>query len=474
MKLMRRKNLFKKILSVFMGCLLLFMATSYVVSEKVEAASPYGQLKVVGNQLCDSRGQAVQLKGMSSHGLQWYGHYMNRDSINYMKNTWGANVVRAAMYTEEKGYMSNPSYMKSKTKEIVEAAIEAGIYVIIDWHILSDGNPNTHREQAKAFFEEMARSYGHYPNVIYEICNEPNGVSWSGDIKPYAEYIIPAIRAIDPDNIIIVGTSTWSQDVDIAANNPLSFSNIMYACHFYSGTHTQWLRDKIDTALSKGIAVFISEWGTSDASGDGGPFLSEAQVWIDYMNARKLSWCNWSLCDKNEVSAALRGGASTSGGWTDANLSESGKFVSRNMRTEIIPTPIITPTPKPITPTPTPKPEDPKPTPTPNPNQKISVSYQENNWDTGATVSITITNNSSTAINGWVLEWDYPSGQEVTNMWNASYTISGSTVTAGSLSYNENIPANGGTVTFGFNISHSGNNQKPRAFTLNGTICDIK
>lgn len=472
MKFIRKKRL-QKSLSAFLGCLLILMAASLFVPKKVEAATPYGQLKVVGNQLCNSSGQAVQLKGMSSHGLQWYGHYMNRDSINFMKNAWGANVVRAAMYTEERGYISNPSLMKSRTKEVVEAAIEAGIYVIIDWHILSDGNPNIHREQAKAFFEEMARTYGNYPNVIYEICNEPNGVSWSGEIKPYAEYIIPAIRAIDPDNIIIVGTSTWSQDVDIAANDPLPYSNIMYACHFYAGTHTQWLRDKIDNALSKGIAVFISEWGTSDATGDGGPYLAEAQRWIDFMDARKLSWCNWSLCDKNEVSAALRGGASTNGGSTNAQLSKSGKFVSRNMKPVTIPTPIITPTPTPQVPTPTPRPGDPTPTPRPNQDNKITVSYEQNNWDTGSTVSITITNNSSTAIDGWVLEWDFPSGQEITNMWNATYTSSGSTVTAKNLSYNGNIGANGGSVTFGFNISHNGTNNKPSSFKLNGIVCDI-
>lgn len=460
--LMRRKSRFKKSLSVLLGLLLLFMATSYVMPEKASAAAPYGQLKVVGSQLCDSSGQPIQLKGMSSHGLQWYSHFVNRDSIRYMKNTWGANVIRAAMYTAEKGYISNPSLMMSKTKEVVQAAIDEGVYVIIDWHILSDGNPNTYKEQAKAFFEEMARSYGDCPNVIYEICNEPNGVSWAGSIKPYAEYIIPAIRAIDPDSVIIVGTSAWSQDVDIAASNPLSYSNIMYACHFYSGTHSQWLRSKIDIALSKGIAVFVTEWGTSDASGDGGPFLSEAQTWINYMDDKKLSWCNWSLCDKNEVSAALRGGASTSGGWTDANLSESGKFVSKNMKPVIVPTPTITPTPT-INPTPTPKLE-----------QKISVTYKDNNWDTGATISIKITNNSSSPIKGWVLEWDYGNGQKVTNMWNAKYTTTGSTVTVENLSYSGNISANGGTQTIGFNISHSGINNKPTSFILNGITCNIE
>ena len=186
---MKYKKLLK-VIPVLLGFSLLFMATGYIVSARAGSATPYGQLKVVGNQLCGSNGQAVQLKGMSSHGLQWYGHYMNRDSIKYMKENWGANVVRAAMYTEERGYISNPSLMKSRTKEVVQAAIDEGIYVIIDWHILSDGNPNVHREEAKLFFEEMARTYKDYPNVIYEICNEPNGVSWDGGNQTLCKNIL--------------------------------------------------------------------------------------------------------------------------------------------------------------------------------------------------------------------------------------------------------------------------------------------
>lgn len=290
------------------------------------------QLKIVGSQLCDSDGKPIQLKGISSHGLQWYGDYITYDNMKYIRDDWGANVIRAAMYTDQDGYISNPAATKEKVKKIVQDAIDLDMYVIIDWHILYDNNPNTYKMQAKAFFEEMAESYGNYPNVIYEICNEPNGnVNWSDDIKPYAEYIIPSIRAIDPDNIIIVGTSTWSQDVDIAADDPLSYSNIMYACHFYAGTHDEFLRNKIDNAISKNAAVFVSEWGTSDASGNNGVYLDEAQVWINYMNDKKISWCNWSLCDKEESSAALKPGTSPTKNLTDSDLSPSGLFVKKNM-----------------------------------------------------------------------------------------------------------------------------------------------
>ncbi|CAM4458653.1 cellulase family glycosylhydrolase [Paenibacillus tarimensis] len=308
-------------------------ASPAVAAEAGRIVDQYGQLKIVGSQLTDQSGNPVQLKGMSSHGLQWFGHYVNKDSIRWLRDDWGITVFRAAMYTSENGYISNPESMKAKVKEAVEAAIDLGIYVIIDWHILYDGDPNTYKSQSKAFFQEMARLYGKHPNVIYEIANEPNGnVNWNSHIKPYAEEITSAIRAIDPDNIIIVGTGTWSQDVHDAAANPLKAGNIMYAVHFYAGTHGQWLRDRITNAMNSGVAVFVSEWGTSDASGNGGPYLSQAKEWTDFMASKKISWANWSLTDKSESSAALMPGASTTGGWTESQLTASGKFVREQIR----------------------------------------------------------------------------------------------------------------------------------------------
>ncbi|HBS44177.1 MAG TPA: hypothetical protein DEA91_06360, partial [Paenibacillus sp.] len=304
-----------------------------VKAEEVNSVvSKNGQLRVSGNQLVNQAGEAIQLKGMSTHGLQWFGQFSNYDSMKWLRDNWGMTVFRAAMYTQDGGYINDPS-QKNKVKQAVQNAIDLGIYVIIDWHVLGEQDPNVYKQQAKGFFSEMASLYKDYPNVIYEICNEPNGsaTTWNDKIKPYAEEVIPVIRSIAPGSIIIVGTGTWSQDVHDAANNPLYYSNIMYTTHFYAGTHGQWLRDRIDYARSKGVAVFITEWGTSDASGDGGPFLAESKVWTDFMQDRKISWANWSLCDKSEVSAALMPGASPYGGWSDAQLTASGKFVKDQM-----------------------------------------------------------------------------------------------------------------------------------------------
>ncbi|WP_208231315.1 cellulase family glycosylhydrolase [Brenneria izadpanahii] len=291
----------------------------------------HGQLSIAGGRLVDAHGNSVQLRGMSSHGLQWYGQYVNKDAMKWLRDDWGISVFRLAMYTEEDGYIADKS-VADKVREAVDAAQSLGLYIIIDWHILSDGDPNKHKTEAKTFFNEMAERYGDSPNVIYEIANEPNGnVTWNKQIRPYALELTRTIRAKDPDNIILVGTGRWSQDVQDAADNPLPDANTMYVLHFYAGTHKLSLRERLDDAQRRGIPIFVSEWGTSEAAGDGGPFLAESRIWLDFLNARGISWVNWSLSDKAEVSSALAPGASPSGGWTDADLTASGKFVRKQI-----------------------------------------------------------------------------------------------------------------------------------------------
>ena len=289
--------------------------------------SKNGWLKVVGASLCNDQGQPVVLRGMSSHGLQWYGQFASSQAI---KNTadYGANLFRIAMYTDEDGYLSNPDKIRQQAISAIDAAVSNDMYVIIDWHILSDGNPMFHVSESEAFFTDIAQRYKDNPAVLYEICNEPNGnVSWQNDIKPYAQRIINTIRSQSPKSIILVGSGTWSQDIHIAAADPLQYENIMYTLHFYAGTHGNELRNRIDQVMTQGFPVFVSEWGTSRADGSGGVFINESCQWLDFLNQRGISWTNWSLCDKNETSAALRPGTSPAKPWTQAELTESGKFV---------------------------------------------------------------------------------------------------------------------------------------------------
>lgn len=289
-----------------------------------------GWLRIENNTLVNKDGNKIQLKGISSHGIQWYGDYANEDMIKNLRDEWKINLFRIAMYTEEGGYIQNRN-IKEKVIEIVDTAIKLDMYVIIDWHILSDNNPMMHKEEAKEFFRKMSEKYKDYPNVIYEICNEPNGnITWEHNIKPYAEEVISVIRKNSKNSIIIVGTGSWSQDVDKAAENPINDSNIMYALHFYAGTHTDWLRERVKNALNK-IPIFASEWGVSDASGNGGVYLEESKKWIEFMKENNISWANWSLSDKSESSALLLPN-SPKNKVSDENLSESGIFIKQAIK----------------------------------------------------------------------------------------------------------------------------------------------
>ncbi|HOK42426.1 MAG TPA: glycoside hydrolase family 5 protein [Thermoclostridium caenicola] len=287
-----------------------------------------GQLRVEGTQLVNEAGQPVQLKGVSTHEVASFGYLVTYNALKQMRDDWNLTVFRIAMYTEDAtGYIRNPA-VKDIVTRIIDDCIDLGIYVIVDWHILYDNTPLKYKDQAVEFFSEISARYGDYPNIIYEICNEPNGANttWEGHIKPYADEVIPAIRKNDPDNIIIVGTPTWSQDVDIAADDPLPYDNVMYALHFYAGSHGQFLRDKIDYALSKGLPIFVSEWGSCLNTGDGPTFHEESMEWIKFLDERNISYVNWSYSTKQEGASILRKQIDVNAKWTDIDLTEGGLF----------------------------------------------------------------------------------------------------------------------------------------------------
>lgn len=302
----------------------------------------YGKLHVNKTYLCDKNNNPVQLKGISSHGLGWYPEYINKKTIKELKEKWNMNVIRLAMYTEEyNGYCSSDKAQKEKLKSIIHTGIKAAkeldLYVIVDWHILSDGNPLKHVEEAVKFFEEISKKYKNDPHIIYEICNEPNGNTTWKDIKKYANKVIPVIRKHAPDAIIIVGTPTWSQDVDIAAKSPLSkYDNIMYALHYYADTHRDQLRDKMDKAIKKGLPIFVSEYGICDASGNGRINTKEANKWIALMNKHKISYVAWNLSNKNESSAILKSTTKKTSGFVNADLSDSGKWLKAMLTKKVV------------------------------------------------------------------------------------------------------------------------------------------
>jgi endoglucanase len=310
-------------------CLLFVILAAWIAplraSEKdARIVDMYGQLKVEGNKLLDEKGQPVVLRGMCLYWSQWKGQFYNTDCVKWLRDDWKCTVVRASMGVESGGYLTNPAAEEKKVMTVVQACIDLGIYVIIDWH---DHNAQNHKNEAIAFFKKMATEYGEFPNVLYEIFNEPLQVSWDNVVKPYSEAVIKEIRAIDPDNIIIVGTPTWCQDVHLAAANPVKGDNLAYGLHYYAATHKQWLRDRAKAALNQGIALFVSEFGTCQSTGSGVLDYVESGLWFDFMEANAVSWCNWSIADLTETSAALKPGSSGTGKWTSSNLSDSGKLV---------------------------------------------------------------------------------------------------------------------------------------------------
>lgn len=336
---------------VFLGCILQPSAaaaseTVHVYNAGVLGASAsektpfekYGRLSVKNGQLVGKNGKAVQLKGVSSHGMSWYPQYMNEDAMRTMRDQWGVEVVRLAMYTAEyNGYctgdQANRQKLRKEIYEAVDAAQKLGMYVIIDWHILSDGNPQTYQSQAKSFFQTMAKRYREKDHVIYEICNEPNGgTSWV-QIKKYAKSVIKTIRKYDKNGIIIIGTPTWSQDVDRAAASPITgYQNLMYAVHFYADTHRDDLRAKVETAAEAGLPLFVTEYGICDASGSGAINQTEAKKWMKLLDRYKISSCIWNLSNKSETSALLKPDCTKTSGWKSSDLSDSGKWFKKMMR----------------------------------------------------------------------------------------------------------------------------------------------
>jgi endoglucanase len=321
-----------------MRCILQFLgaALALVVAAPANSAAPdgtpvacHGALGVKDGQIVDERGEPVTLRGMSLFWSQWAPQYYSAETVEWLARDWQVDVVRAAIAAETRDSVHQHFDREfAKASTVIEAAVAEGLYVVVDWHA-----HRAYPEEAERFLTAIARKYGHLPNVIYETWNEPlrDGVDWSRDVKPYHERVIGAIRAVDPDNLVIAGSPSWSQDVDIAARDPLAFSNVAYTLHYYAATHGQGLRDKADVALDAGLALLITEFGTVEATGDGRLDREESDAWWDWAERNGIGWMNWSIGDKDESSAALKPGTPPSG-WSESDLTESGQLLRSRLR----------------------------------------------------------------------------------------------------------------------------------------------
>jgi len=307
----------------------------------------HGQLRLEGTQIVDESGDPIQLEGISTQWLNFEGSFSSsKDAVLWMRDHWDVELIRGAMGVEETGgYLAAPGVMRDKMERVIQNAIDAGLYVIVDWH---DHYAHDHEAQAVRFFKEMAEKWGDYPNIIWETYNEPWGeVDWLTQLRPYHEATVAAIRSRDPDNLIVLGNPFWSQ----RPNEPLRAvaggdagvepaivegDNLMYTLHFYACTHGADVRANGQAALDAGLPVFVTEWGATTADGgileQGGRFCEdEGREWMEWIDENHLSWAAWRLQACSEISCILAPGSRYAGDWTDADLNGHGAFVVENL-----------------------------------------------------------------------------------------------------------------------------------------------
>ncbi len=297
--------------------------------------SSCGRLKVQDGKLCDRNGENVMLRGVSLNGLITSESFLNEDLFRELSDE-GVNLFRLPLYTYGVGIVG---YCTKGDRERHKEDIDKGValaekedmYVLIDWHILSDGDPNTYIGEAKQFFAEMAGKYKDKPHVLYEICNEPNGVDWAA-VKKYAEEIIPVIRGEDPDAVVIVGSPDWSKDLYHASADPLDFDNILYSLHFYAATHGEDFRAMTKELSGKGFPIFVTEFGITASSGGHPRDTVSADEWIGLLEQERISWCMWSFSKAAEACSAVRSTVPKYSGFTEEDYTETGLWLMKTLQ----------------------------------------------------------------------------------------------------------------------------------------------
>ncbi|MBR6873600.1 MAG: glycoside hydrolase family 5 protein [Ruminococcus sp.] len=301
------------------------------------AVERYGALRVEGTRLLGEHGEQVRLYGVSTHGLAWRSDVVCREAFEALRDEWHINTVRLALYTHEyHGYCTDgdKEELKALVFKGIDLAVELGLYVIVDWHVLGEFSPLIYADEAVKFFDELSSRYAGCPNLLYEICNEPNGTSDWGEIREYATRVIPVIRRNAPDSVVIVGTPEWSQRCDLAAADPLGFKNLLYAFHFYAATHFDNLRQRLRRSIEAGLPMFISECSITEASGHGDLDFVSARAWFALLDEYHLGYICWSFSASPEESGVIKCGCSKLSGWTDDDLKRTGHWFKHRFLSE--------------------------------------------------------------------------------------------------------------------------------------------
>ncbi|MBQ9828035.1 MAG: cellulase family glycosylhydrolase [Lachnospiraceae bacterium] len=300
-------------------------------SEKARPSED-GQLRVEGRQLVNEDGEAVMLTGISTHGLTWYPDFVNEPLFGQLSEEWDCDLIRLAMYSEE--YIADKDVSLEVLHRGIDAAIKADMYVLVDWHILDDYDPMMNVNEAKAFFDEISKEYAGVPNIIYEICNEPNGEAAWDDIYEYCEIIIPVIRKNSPDAVIIIGTPDYDRDLKSPAEKPVPFKNVLYSFHFYTASHHEEMMSTLEDAVEAGLPVFISECGITEKEGDGPIDHDWAVRWFSYLEDHKISYAVWNLSNKNENSSFVKASSGARERLGDDDLTVCGMWIRELIKGE--------------------------------------------------------------------------------------------------------------------------------------------
>lgn len=327
----------KKLLVLLAIVMMLLSGCSSAPKDAIQRPSKTGQLQVTDSKLTDAKGNPVMLRGISFVGVSLQERYINEDTFKTIANDMKCNVVRMALYTYGMGTVGyctgkNKEQLKQDIVNAVELAEKTDMYCIVDWHILTDKDPNRYIEDAKDFFNEMSINFKDKKNVIYEICNEPNGVDWQ-TIKDYANVIIPIIRENDPDSLIICGTPNWSSDIASALNDPLDYDNLMYTLHFYSASVKEDGRAAARAVFEKGLPVFVTEFGITNSNGNFPIDEESADEWIKLLEEFNVSYVMWSFSTSPEASAAIKTGTLNLSNFTEDQYTTSGKWLINTIET---------------------------------------------------------------------------------------------------------------------------------------------
>jgi endoglucanase len=410
----------------------------------------HGALHVDGTSIKDEHGDTFQVKGVSTHGLAWFPQYANEEAFSTWRD-WGANTIRLALYTEESGGYctvddAGKANLLTTLEDAVDAVTRAGMYVIIDWHTLSDSDPTTNEDAAKEFFSTVSARYAGQDNVIYEICNEPNGSTTWEQVRAYAEAVLPSVRANAPDALVAVGTPTWCQDVDAVASDPVDDANVVYTLHFYAATHGQAVRDKLTAALDAGTPVLVSEFGICDASGNGSIDSDSANAWLDLLDERGVGYVCWNLSNKDEASALLKSTCAATGGWGDDDLSAEGTWYKARLggagdaSTAVASGGSGTVVAGSAS--------------SGNDSTVVATLTPGSTWEADgkqyAQYSLTVANNGRGDATGWGIAVTFQDAVEVSDGWCADCSVDGSTLTVKPASYVATLTAGASTSQIGF------------------------